>query len=152
MHRPENLEADEVEITFDPSRFDVDAIHRFLVGAYWSAGIPRAVLTRAIAGSLCVGALIDGAQVGFARLVTDRATFAYLADVFVLPEHRGKGVSRKMLEALFAHRDVQGLRRMMLATRDAHDLYAKFGFTPLGAPSRFMEAHKPDVYSASHEA
>ena len=151
MHRPESPVIGEVEITFDPSRFDVDAIHRFLSGAYWSAGIPRDVLTRAIAGSLCVGALISGAQVGFARLVTDRATFAYLADVFVLPEHRGKGVSRKMLEALFAHSDVQGLRRMMLATRDAHDLYAKFGFTALGSPSRFMEAHRPDVYSAGHE-
>lgn len=143
---------DEVEITFDAARFDLDVIHRFLSGSYWSAGIPRAVLIRAIAGSLCVGSFIDGGQVGFARLVTDRATFAYLADVFVLPEHRGKGISRRMLEALFAHPDVQGLRRMMLVTRDAHGLYARFGFTPLGAPSRFMEAHRPEVYNPNQES
>lgn len=138
----------DLSLTFDSARFDVEAIHDFLSSAYWSAGIPRAVVERAIAGSLCIGAFVDGAQVGFARLVTDRATFAYLADVYVLPAHRGSGISRRMLEALFAHPDAQGLRRMLLATRDAHGLYARFGFTPLAAPDRFMEAHRPNVYVA----
>lgn len=137
----------DIELTFDPSRFDVKAIHAFLSETYWSPGVPMSVVEKAISGSLCIGALSEGAQIGFARLVTDRATFAYLADVFVLPEHRGKGVSRQMLEHLFAHPDVQGLRRMMLATRDAHDLYKKFGFAPLAAPARFMELHNPNAYA-----
>ena len=138
---------DGLAFTFDPSRFDVDAIHAFLTTSYWSPGVPRDVVQRAIEGSLCIGVLDAGRQVGFARLVTDRATFAYLADVFVIPEYRGRGISPRMLEQLFAHPDVQGLRRMMLATRDAHTLYEKFGFTPLAAPSRFMERHDPDVYT-----
>lgn len=138
-----------VTTTFDSSRFDLDAIHAFLTGAYWSAGVPREVIAKAIAGSLCIGAFVDGAQVGFARLVTDRATFAYLADVYVLPAFRGQGVSRRMLEELLGHPDVQGLRRMLLVTRDAHALYARFGFTPLAVPERFMERHRPDVYSTT---
>lgn len=136
------------QYTFDPARFDVQAIHAFLTASYWSPGIPLDVVERAIKGSLCIAALSGGELVGFARLVTDRATFAYLADVFVLPEHRRAGVSREMLKHLFAHPDVQGLRRMMLATRDAHGLYAQFGFKPLAAPARFMERHDPDVYAS----
>lgn len=138
----------DIEISFDAARLDVDVIHGFLTTSYWSPGIPRAIVERAIAGSLCIGAYAGGAQIGFARLVTDRATFAYLADVFVLPEHRGRGVSRRMLAELFAHQEVQGLRRMMLATRDAHGLYAEFGFAPLAVPGRFMERHDPDAYRA----
>lgn len=138
----------DFDFTFDSSRFDVNAIQVFLSSTYWSPGIPLEVVKKAISGSLCIAAFANGTQVAFARLVTDRATFAYLADVYVLPEHRGKGVSRSMLERLFAHADVQGLRRIMLATRDAHGLYAKFGFTPLGSPARFMELHRPDAYSA----
>ena len=138
----------DIEFTFDPQRFDLKAIHAFLSTTYWSPGIPLAVVSRAIAGSLCIAATTNGQLVAFARLVTDRATFAYLADVFVIPEHRGKGLSRRMLEQLFSHPDVQGLRRMMLATRDAHDLYAKFGFKPLGVPARFMELHNPNAYAA----
>lgn len=135
--------------TFDPAAFDATAIHAFLASTYWSPNVPRDVVERAIAGSLCIGVLDDGRQIGFARLVTDRATFAYLADVFVIPDYRGKGISQTMLERLFAHPDVQGLRRMMLATRDAHGLYEKFGFKPLAAPDRFMEVHRPRVYAAS---
>lgn len=135
--------------TFDPAAFDTAAIHAFLADTYWSPNVPRDVVERAIAGSLCIGVLDSGRQVGFARLVTDRATFAYLADVFVVTEYRGKGISQTMLEKLFAHPDVQGLRRMMLATRDAHGLYEKFGFKPLAAPDRFMEVHRPHVYAAS---
>lgn len=134
------------EITTDPARFDVAAIHDFLANSYWSPGLPREVLDRAIAHSLCFGLLCEGRQVGFARMVTDRATFAYLADVYVLEAHRGKGLAQRMVETILAHPDLQGLRRMMLATRDAHGLYERFGFRPLAAPQRFMELHRPEVY------
>ena len=136
----------KVSLSLDPSRLDIDAIHAFLIESYWSPGISRDVVARAIAGSVCIGAFQGDAQVGFARLVTDKATFAYLADVYVLVEHRGQGLARAMLDAVFAHANVQDLRRIMLATRDAHELYAKYGFTPLGAPDRFMKLHRPDVY------
>jgi GNAT superfamily N-acetyltransferase len=137
------------EISTDPSRLDVDAIHAFLTQSYWSPGIPRATVARAIAHSLCFGAFWQGQQVGFARVVTDRATFAYLCDVYVLQGHRGRGLSKQLMDNVIAHPDLQGLRRMMLATRDAHGLYAQYGFTPLAAPDRIMENHKPNVYSAS---
>ncbi len=137
---------DPYEITTDPSRFDIAAIHDFLAHSYWSPGLPREVLERAIAHSLCFGLLCEGRQVGFARMITDRATFAYLADVYVLEAHRGKGLARRLVKTILAHPDLQGLRRMMLATRDAHGLYAKFDFQPLAAPQRFMELHRPQVY------
>jgi GNAT superfamily N-acetyltransferase len=136
----------DYEITSDPSRIDVEAAHAFLSKAYWSPGIPLAVVRKAIENSLCVAALSGGKQVGLARAVTDRATFAYLADVYVLEEHRGRGLSRAMIEALLKHPDLQGLRRVLLATRDAHSLYEKFGFKPLAKPDRIMELHSPDVY------
>jgi GNAT superfamily N-acetyltransferase len=134
------------EWSFETSRLDIPSIHAFLAGTYWSAGIPREVVERAVAHSLCLGGYHGERQVAFARMVTDRATFAYLADVFVVPEHRGKGLARQLMARLLAHPDVQGLRRMMLATRDAHGLYAAHGFTALAAPERFMERHAPDVY------
>ena len=111
-------------------------------------GIPRSLVERAIANSLCFGILCGGQQVGFARVVSDRATFAYIADVYVLEEHRGQGLARRLMEAIIGHPDLQGLRRVLLATRDAHALYAKFGFKPLAAPERLMEVHRPDAYSA----
>jgi len=135
------------EITFEKSRLDVRAIHAFLAETYWSPGIPVEVVRRAVENSLCIGALVEGDLAGFARVVTDRATFAYLADVFVLPEHRGNGLSRRLVEGLLAHPDLAGLRRVLLVTRDAHGLYAKLGFTGLVAPERFMERHDPDVYT-----
>jgi GNAT superfamily N-acetyltransferase len=135
------------EITTDPSRLDLDALHAFLSTSYWSPGIPRATLERAVANSLCFAVLCEGRQVGFARCVTDRATFAYLADVYLLPEHRGQGLARQLMDAVMKHPDLQGLRRMLLATRDAHGLYAKYGFKPLAAPDRMMEVHRPDVYA-----
>lgn len=138
-------------ITSDPLDIDVAAVHEFLTNSYWSPGIPRAVLERALANSVCFGLFFDESQVGFARVVTDRATFAYLADVYVLTEHRGKGLSKRLMDAVRAHPDLQGLRRMMLATRDAHGLYSKFGFRPLSAPERFMEIHAPDVYSVQRD-
>src|SRR5262245_49488246 len=121
------------EISTDPARLDIDAIHAFLTQSYWSPGIPRATVVRAIAHSLCFGAFCQGQQVGFARVVTDRTTFAYLCDVYVLEAHRGRGVSRQLMDSVVAHPDLQGLRRIMLATLDAHGLYAKYGFTPLAA-------------------
>lgn len=138
----------DTDITLDPQQIDAEAAHAFLSGTYWSPGIPLAVVERAIQNSLCVAARCQGRQVGFARLVTDKATFAYLADVYVLPEHRGQGLSTRMLAALLGHPEVQGLRRLMLATRDAHGLYRRFGFQPLAVPERFMELHRPDVYAA----
>lgn len=135
------------EISTDARRLDVKAIHTFLTGTYWSPGIPLEVVQRAVANSVCVGAYEATSQVGFARMVTDQATFAYLADVYVLEAHRGKGLSKRMISALLELPALQGLRRMMLATRDAHGLYAGFGFTPLTNPSRFMERHNPNAYA-----
>jgi len=134
------------EISTDPARLDVDAIHAFLTHSYWSPGIPRATVARAIANSLCFGVFWQGQQVGFARMVTDKTTFAYLCDVYVLEAHRGHGVSKQLMEHVMQHPDLQGLRRMMLATRDAHGLYTQFGFTPLSAPDRIMEVLKPNIY------
>jgi GNAT superfamily N-acetyltransferase len=134
------------EITCDRSRLDIGSIHTFLAESYWSPGVPRSVVERAIQNSLCFGIFQADKQVGFARIITDKATFAYLADVYVLPEHRGQGLSLRLMEQIIRHPDLQGLRRMMLATRDAHTLYEKFGFKPLAAPERVMEIHNPEVY------
>jgi GNAT superfamily N-acetyltransferase len=135
------------DISTDPTRLDRDLIHRWLAQeSYWARGVPRAVVERAIEHSLCFGAYLEGRQVGFARAVTDRATFAYLADVFVLREAQGRGCARRLMDALVAHPDLQGLRRMTLATRDAHALYARYGFAPLARPETFMERYRPDVY------
>jgi GNAT superfamily N-acetyltransferase len=133
-------------LSFDPEALDLDVIHGFLTESYWSPGIPRDTVARAVAGSLCVGAYDAGRQVGFARLVTDRATFAWLADVFVLPEARGQGIARAMVQALMDHPEMQGLRRWLLATLDAHGVYAALGWTPLAHGERFLERHDPDVY------
>ena len=134
-------------ISLDPSRLQLDVIHGFLAASYWSPGVPRELLAKAIANSLCVGAYADdGSQVGFARLVTDHATFGYLADVFVLEEHRGRGLSTRMVRALLDQPEVRGMRRLALVTRDAHGVYTKEGFTTLAAPERWMELHRPGVY------
>lgn len=134
-------------LSFDASDMQVDAIHAFLAQSYWAENIARAVVERAIAGSLCVGTFApSGEQVGFARVVTDRATFAYLADVYVLEAHRGHGLAVRMVKALHDHPDLQGLRRWMLATSDAHGLYAALGWTPVEDGTPFMQRHFPDVY------
>jgi GNAT superfamily N-acetyltransferase len=135
------------EISIDRSRLDVKAIHEYLTQSYWSPGIPFATVARAVDNSVCVGAYLGAEQVGFARVITDKTTFAYLADVYVLEPHRGNGLSRQMMEAITQHPDLQGLRRWLLITRDAHGLYAKFGFKPLAAPERFMERHTPNAYT-----
>jgi GNAT superfamily N-acetyltransferase len=137
---------DGYEVSDAPGRLDLDVIHGFLTAAYWSPGISRDLVARAVANSLCFGLYRAGEQVGFARFVTDRATFAYLADVFVLPGHRGRGLASWMVGSALAHPDLAGLRRLLLATRDQHKLYARLGFAPLARPQRFMEIHNPDVY------
>jgi GNAT superfamily N-acetyltransferase len=129
-----------------PSAGELDIIHSILTGTYWSPGIPRDVVDRAFANSVVALAYEDGALVGFARCITDHATFAWLADVFVLDGYRGKGVARTMVAALMAQRDLTDLRRWMLGTRDAHTVYAPLGFTPLGAPERVMHRIKENPY------
>lgn len=130
---------DGYEASDDPARLDVDVIHGFLRSAYWSPGVSRETVEKAIRGSLPMGLYApDGSQAGFARAVTDRATFGYLADVFVLPAHRGRGLSRFLVTALLEHPDLSGLRRWMLATADAHGVYEALGFTVLDDPNRWM--------------
>ncbi len=134
-------------LSTEAALFDVAAIHTFLSEqSYWAPGIPREVVEKSIRNSLCFGLFCDSRQIGFARMVTDRATFAWLADVFVLDAYRGQGLGKWMVENLLKHPDLQGLRRILLGTRDAHGLYSQFGFTPLGDPSRFQEIHRPNVY------
>lgn len=137
-----------LQVSTDKDRLDTGLIHRFLsTEAYWSRGIPRATVEQAIAGSLCFGGYLDERQVAFARVVTDGATFGYLADVFVLPEHRGQGHSKALMAAVMAHPQLQGLRRFSLATSDAHGLYAAFGFATPARPQTLMEKLDPDVYT-----
>ena len=141
----------EFEITTDPSRIDLKAVHAFLTTSYWAAGIPLETVERSIRNSLCFGVYHGNRQLGFARVITDRATFAYLGDVFVLPEYRGQGLSKWMMECIVAHPDLQGLRRWSLLTRDAHDLYSQFGFTELKSPQRWMERHNAEIYAPARE-
>ena len=133
-------------ISTDTGQFDIGLIHQFLACSYWARDIPRSLVERSIRHSLAFGAFQGPDQVGFARVITDYATFAYIADVFVLPEHRGHGVSKLIMQAIMTHPDLQGLRRHLLATKDAHGLYAQFGFQPLAEPQAFMSIHDPDVY------
>jgi GNAT superfamily N-acetyltransferase len=133
-------------ISTDKSRLNLDVIHEFLVHSYWSANIPRETVARTIENSMCFGIYSGDKQIGFARIISDYATFAYLADVFVLEEYRGKGLSKWMMQCIVEHPDLQGLRRWVLGTKDAHGLYAQFGFKPLHSPERFMEIHNADVY------
>jgi len=143
----EILRRGDYTITTDAKRLDVPAIHAFLTRSYWSPGIPLALVQRAIDHSLCFGLFHHDEQVGFARVISDRTTFAYLADVYVLEAHRGRGLSKWLLQVVLAHADLQGLRRFLLATRDAHELYRRFGFNELTAPSRLMEVLDVDVYT-----
>ena len=127
---------------------DLSVIHGFVAQSYWAKGIPRATMKKAIEHSLCFGVFEQaGGQVGFARVITDSATFAYLADVFILADHQGKGLSKWLMQVIIDHPQLQGLRRMALATRDAHGLYGQFGFHALAKPETFMERWYPDVYA-----
>jgi len=137
---------DQYSIITDKEKFDVDVIHSFLTHSYWAEGISKEVIQRSIDGSLCFGVFENDKQIGFARMITDHATFAYLADVFILEEYRGRGLSKWLMEVIMSYPGLQGLRRMMLATRDAHGLYEKFGFVPLMNVDRWMQIHNPDIY------
>jgi GNAT superfamily N-acetyltransferase len=138
---------DNYLISTHRARLDLNAIHGFLASCYWAKGIPREVVARSIEHSLCFGIYEGGgAQVGFARVVSDFATVAYLGDVFVLESHRGRGLSKWLMQCVMEHPALQNLRRWILLTRDAHGLYSKFGFTPVKAPERYMELHQPNVY------
>ena len=148
-----NVDRPPFTISTDRSRIDVALVSEFLSQrSYWALGVPREVVERAIAGSLCFGIYEGPAQVGFARVITDQATFAYLADVFVLESHRGRGLSKWLLEVIVAHPSLQGLRRFQLGTRDAHGLYSQFGFGPLAHPERMMEISRPRVYLGPNDS
>lgn len=145
-----NHEKDGYTLTTDNSMMELDVIHQYLCEqSYWAKGIPRAVVATSIENSLCFGIFYEAKQIGFARLITDQATFAYLADVFILPAHRGKGLSKWLLQCIHAHPSVQNLRRWLLGTLDAHTLYEQFGWTRFteGVSQRFMQKHDPEVYN-----
>jgi GNAT superfamily N-acetyltransferase len=134
-------------VSTDRRRLDIDLIYDFLTNCYWAKGIPRDVVARSIEHALCFGVYDGkGAQLGFARVISDFATIAYLGDVFVLESHRGRGLSKFLMRGILQHPALQGLRRWILLTRDAHRLYMQYGFTPLQKPDRYMELHNPDVY------
>lgn len=134
-------------ISTDGTEMDLDKIHAFIVQSYWAYGIPFEVMKKAIENSLCFGVFTkQGEQVGFARMITDHATYAYLADVYVDKRHRSLGLAKWLMQVILDHPSLTGLRRIMLATKDAHGLYNQFGFTPLNKPEIFMEKWNPDVY------
>ena len=138
---------DDFLVSTDQTRLDLDVIHGFLTNCYWAQGIQREVVSRSIERALCFGIYDgNGAQVGFARVISDFATIAYVGDVFVLETHRGRGLGKWLMECVVEHPALQNLRRWILTTRDAHGLYSQVGFTPLKAPERFMELHQPNVY------
>ncbi len=134
-------------ISTDKEKLDIDVIHRFLsTEAYWSKHIPREVMERSIENALCFGVYEGETLAGFAKVITDYATIAYLGDVFILPEYRGKGLSKWLMETIMEHPDLQGLRRWILLTGDAHELYKKFGWKAIENPGRWMELYDREVY------
>ena len=135
-------------ISTDQEKLNIPLIHGFLsVHSYWAKGIPLETVQRSIRHSMCFGLYRNEEQIGFARVISDRATYAYLGDVFVLPEERGKGMSKWLIQVIVEHPELQGLRRFVLATRDAHGLYAQFGFAPYAQPENIMNRHNSDVYT-----
>jgi GNAT superfamily N-acetyltransferase len=141
------METEQFEISTDKRRLDIELIHKFLSEeSYWAQGRTIDQTRTAIRNSLCFGVYLDDRQVGFARAVSDFATFAYVGDVFVLSEFRGRGISKLLMETIVSHPDLQGLRRWLLATRDAHGLYEQFEFSSLKFPERWMERTAPDAY------
>jgi GNAT superfamily N-acetyltransferase len=133
-------------ISTDKRRIDLQAVHAFLITSYWARDVPLTTVERAIEHSMVFGLYHGTDQAGFARVITDRATFAYISDVFILEPYRGLGLGNWLIDVILGHPELQGLRRWLLATSDAHGLYAKSGFTPLNAPERFMEIWHPNVY------
>ena len=145
------LRDSEILVTTDPARLDVDVIHGFLSRSYWAAGIPREVVERSIRHSICFGAFEEGRQVGFARVISDFATYAYVADVFVLPSHRGRSVGKRLMACITSHPELQDLRLWTLFTRDAHGLYRQYGFKDARYPDRLMEKRQAHAYRESPE-
>jgi len=140
------MQVDGFMISDDKTKLQPDVIHHFLRNSYWAKDIPLEVVKRSIENSVCFGVYSGNKQVGFARVVSDLATFAYLADVFILEEYRGKGLSKRLMEYIMEYPQLQGLRRWMLATRDAHGLYVQYDFKPLAIPDRWMEKQVEDIY------
>ena len=141
-----DMKDDEYEITTDSDRADVDAVHAYLTRSYWAAGIPKEVVAKAVANSLCFSLFHRGAQIGFARVVTDRATFAYLCDVYVLEDCRGLGLGKRLVQEVTSHPDLAGVRRFVLVTRDAQSLYEPFAFRPPANSGSYMEIFRPAIY------
>ena len=133
-------------ISTDPARLDLEAIHAFLTQSYWAEGVPQDIVARSLQHALCFGVYDGGRQIGLARVISDFATYAYIADVYVLETYRSRGLGKWLMACVMSHPDLQGLRRWSLATRDAHGLYRQFGFTELQRPERHMEILNPDVY------
>jgi GNAT superfamily N-acetyltransferase len=153
MSAPTNQSAQEKEfrkgaftVSTDRQRLDLDVVYGFLTECYWAKGIPREVVARSIENSLCFGVYAENKQIGFARVISDCATYAYIGDVFVLESFRGRGLGKWLMECIMQHPRLQGLRRWSLITRDAHGLYAQLGFEPLKKAQNYMELHQPDVY------
>jgi GNAT superfamily N-acetyltransferase len=136
----------DVLISCDRSRLDVERVHAFLTNAYWSEGVSRETIERGIENSIPFSLYLEGEQVGFARVISDRASYAYLADVYIEEPHRGKGLSKLLMRAVMAHPELRGLRRWILGTRDAHGLYRQFGFTEMQRPERWMEKAAQGLY------
>ena len=140
---------DNYTISTDKSKIDLESVHHYLsMDSYWAQQIPVAVVKRSIENSLCFGVYDGTAQAGFARVISDFATFAYLGDVFILPEHRGQGLSKWLMEVIVSYPQLQGLRRFLLTTKDAHTLYSQFGFEQYAQPERLMARNYPDMYKA----
>jgi GNAT superfamily N-acetyltransferase len=144
---PYDSRRDDFLISTDRARLNLDLIHGFLTTCYWCEGIPREIVARSIEHSLCFGIYDNHGQVGFARVISDFATYAYIGDVFVVEGYRGRGLSKWLVHCILRHPQLQGLRRWSLVTGDAHGLYSQFGFTPLQAPERWMEINNRDVYA-----
>jgi GNAT superfamily N-acetyltransferase len=150
--KPIEYRRDEFTISTDHNRIDIDSIYQFLTNCYWAKGIPREIVLQSIEHSLCFGIYNEKGQVGFARVISDYATFAYIGDVFVLEPYRGHGLSKWLMRCVLDHPRLQGLRRWSLVTRDAHGLYSQFGFRPLASPDRWMELHDPEVYASAGDS
>ena len=145
----DHTDVSSCRISTDKSELDVELIHRFLAEeSYWAQNIPMELVQKSIDNSMCFGVYCEGSQVGFARVITDFSTFAYLADVFILSSHRGHGLSKKLMKFIMSHPDLLGLRRWMLATQDAHTLYEQFGWKSIAEPERLMAITLPNLYSA----
>jgi len=145
-----NANTQKYTISTDKNKLNMSVIYHFIANSYWAKGIPKSVMQKAIDNSMCFGVYsAQNEQVGFARVVTDNATFAYLADVFIIPDLQGNGLSKLLVKTIVEHPDLQGLRRFLLATADAHGLYAQYGFKPIDNPAQLMQINPANVYEGN---